>query len=134
MTGEKKRAILLSVCGARTYQLICNLTTPVTPLLKSHEDLVKLVREHYSPRRSEIVQRFKFNSRTRKQEESVSTFIAELRKQSELCNFRNMLDDMLRDRLVCGINHPGIQKRLLSESDLTHARESTRNKSRHGGS
>ena len=29
-----------------------------------------------------------------------------------------MLDDMLHDRLVCGINHPGIQKRLLSESDL----------------
>ena len=26
---------------------------------------------------------------------------------------------MLHDRLVCGINHPGIQKRLLSESDFT---------------
>ena len=69
VTGEKKRAILLSICGARTYQLIRNLTTPVTPSLKSYENLVKLVREHYSPRRSEIVQRFKFNSRTRKQEE-----------------------------------------------------------------
>ena len=30
-----------------------------------------------------------------------------------------MLDNMLRNRLVCAINHPGIQKRLLSESDLT---------------
>ena len=29
---------------------------------------------------------------------------------------------MLRDRLVCWINHPGIQKRLLSESDLTLAK------------
>ena len=69
VTGEEKRAILLSVCAART--LIRNLTTPVTSWLKSYEDLVKLVQEHYSPRRSEIVQRFKFNSRTRKQEESV---------------------------------------------------------------
>ena len=54
-----------------------------------------------------------------KQEESVSTFIVELRKLSEFRNFRDMLDDMLCNRLVCGINHPGIQKRLLSESDLT---------------
>ena len=29
-----------------------------------------------------------------------------------------MLNDMLCNRLVCGLNHPGIQKRLLSESDL----------------
>ena len=26
---------------------------------------------------------------------------------------------MLRDRLVCGVNHAGIQKRLLTEKDLT---------------
>ena len=54
VTGEKKRAILLSVCGACTYKLIGNLITPVTPWLKSYEYLVKLVREHYSFRRSEI--------------------------------------------------------------------------------
>ena len=52
-------------------------------------------------------------------QETVSTFIAELRKLSEICNFRDTLDDMLCNRLVCGISHPGIQKRLLSESDLT---------------
>ena len=119
MTDEKKHTILLSVCGACTYQLICNLTTLVTPSLKSYEDLVKLVREHYSPRWSEIVQRFKFSSCMCKQEESVSTFIAELRKLLEFCNFRHMLDDMLHDRLVCGINNPGIQKRLFSDTDLT---------------
>ena len=51
VTAKKKHAILLSVCGACTYQLICNLTTHVIPSLKSYEDLVvKLVREHYSPR------------------------------------------------------------------------------------
>ena len=26
---------------------------------------------------------------------------------------------MLRERLVCGINHPAIQKTLLAEKDLT---------------
>ena len=27
---------------------------------------------------------------------------------------------MLRDHLVCGVNHKGIQRRLLSEKDLTY--------------
>ena len=70
VTAGKKHAILLSVCGAHTYHLIDNLTTPVTPLQKSYVDVMDLVREHYSPRRSETIQRFKFNSHTRKQEEA----------------------------------------------------------------
>ena len=27
---------------------------------------------------------------------------------------------MLRDRLVCGVNHQGIQKRMLGEKELTY--------------
>ncbi len=27
---------------------------------------------------------------------------------------------MLRDRLVCGVNHEGIQKKLLAEKNLTY--------------
>ena len=26
---------------------------------------------------------------------------------------------MLRDRLICGVNHPGIQRKLLSEGELS---------------
>ena len=33
--------------------------------------------------------------------------------------FLRSLDDMLRDRLVCGINEGKIQRRLLAEKDLT---------------
>ena len=29
---------------------------------------------------------------------------------------------MLRDRIVCGINHPAMQRHLLSKTDLTHAK------------
>ena len=64
-----------------------------------------------------MVSHYYYYSHTCKQEESVSIFIAELKKLLEFCNFRDLLDNMLHDRLVCGINRPGIQKRLLSESD-----------------
>ena len=46
---EKKRAILLSVCGASTYQMICNLVSPQKPSEKTFDELVKLVQEHHQP-------------------------------------------------------------------------------------
>ena len=42
-----------------------------------------------------------------------------LRSLAEHCNFENTLEVMLRDRLVCGINNPNTQRRLLSEVSLT---------------
>lgn len=30
------------------------------------------------------------------------------------------LKEMLRDRLVCGVNHDGIQRKLLLEKELTY--------------
>ena len=62
------------------------------------------------------MQRFKFHSCSRKPGKSVATYIAELKRLSEDCEFGNFLQEMLQDRIVCD---PRIQRRLLAESDLT---------------
>ena len=38
---------------------------------------------------------------------------------SEHCNFGPSLNEMLHDRIVCGIEDAKIQQRLLAEPDLT---------------
>ena len=111
----KKRAVLLSVVGASTYALLRNLVSPAKPGEKSYSELVAVLKEHYNPTPSETVQRSRFNSRYRKSGESVSTFVAELRALAEFCNFGDSLDDMIRDRIVCGIMNSKIQQKLLSE-------------------
>ena len=47
--AEKKRAILLSACGASTYQLIRNLVSPGKPTDKSFDEIVTLVKDHLNP-------------------------------------------------------------------------------------
>ncbi|XP_062374782.1 uncharacterized protein K02A2.6-like [Sardina pilchardus] len=116
---SKRRSVLLSACGAKTYKLIRNLATPRKPGELSFQDLVTLVKNHHNPKPSIIVQRFKFHTHSRKQGMTVATFVAELRQLSEHCEFGAVLEDMLRDRLVCGINVDSIQRRLLSEANLT---------------
>jgi hypothetical protein len=115
---DKQRAILLSVCGSKTYKLIRNLTTSRKPSEKTFTELVELVQQHQHRKPSAIVQRFKFNTRFRKPGESIVSYVAELRSLSEHCDFKSTLEEMLRDRLVCGINDKQIQRerRLLAES------------------
>ena len=48
----------------------------------------------------------------RKQREVLGIYL------SEHCDIHNTLEEMLRDRLVCGINDEQIQRRLLTESSL----------------
>ena len=54
--------------------------------------------------------------------ETVSKYVAELRKLSEHCKFEAFLDDALRDRFVCGLRSKTTQKKLLLETDLTFAK------------
>ncbi len=88
------------------------------PSDKMFKQLVELVQHHENPKPSAIVQRFRFNTRFRKPGESIASYVAELQNISEHCDFQNTLEEMLRDRLVCGINDEQIQRRLLAESTL----------------
>ena len=118
--ATKKRAILLSVVGASTYCLIRNLVAPAKPDEMTYKQLVDLVKEHQCPAPSETVQRFKLNTRMRQPNESVSTYVAELRSLIEFCGYPagEQTNKMLRDRLVCSINNSAIQRKLLSVKDL----------------
>ena len=58
---------------------------------------------HENPKRNLIAERSQFNMRSRKRGESVSQYMAELRRLSQYCEYGDSLDSMLRDRLVCGI-------------------------------
>ena len=90
---------------------------PEKPADKPFSELVNLVSDYYCPP-SVTVQRYNFNSRTQKGE-TVSQFIAELRRLSEHCDFKATLDDMMRDRIVNGVRNPSVQRRLLADSGLT---------------
>lgn len=117
--AARKRAILLSSVGSQTYSLIRNLLSPDKPGDKSYDDLTALLQVHYNQKPNEIVQRFRFNSRTRAANETVTEYVAVLRQLAQHCNYGVYLKEMLRDRLVCGIEDDRIQQRLLADPELT---------------
>ena len=46
VSEDKQRAILISVCGAETYQLLRSLLAPVKPAEKTFVQLVELMKNH----------------------------------------------------------------------------------------
>jgi len=59
------------------------------------------------------------NTRVRQISKSIAKFVAELHRLSEFCEFGETLNDMPRDRLVCGVEDRQIQRYLLCEPELT---------------
>lgn len=77
-----------------------------------------MLQDHYEPKTSSIVQRFKFNCQVRVASDFISTYVAGLRELSEHCDYKDSVKQMLRDRWECGVNHEPIQHRLLSVKEL----------------
>ena len=81
--------------------------------------MLRLLNDHLSPKPLVIAEHFRFHKRDQKEGESITVYVAELRKLTEHCKFGGTLNDALRDRLICGIKNENIQKKLLSVSNLT---------------
>ena len=79
------------------------------------------MKTHFNPKPSVTIKRYEFNTRKQKPGESVAEYIAALRKIAEHCDYGSSLNDMLRDRLVCGTADEWVQRRYLQESTLTYA-------------
>ena len=114
------RSIFLTVCGPAIYQLIRDLLSPAAPTTKSFAELVALVKEHQQSTPSFIVQRYHFYTRVQQLGESIIKFMAQLRKLAHDCQFGTTLEDMLRDRLVCGCRDKRLQYKLLADKALTY--------------
>ena len=80
-----------------TYALIKDLVTPNKPKDKTFDELIEIVARHYKPKPGKIVSRYKFYTHGRKEGQSVSEFVADLRRLAEHCEFGATLDDIVTD-------------------------------------
>ena len=107
------------MCGPSTYGLVRDLLAPAAPTEKTFEELVALVQEHQQPTPSPIVERYTFFTRVQHSGETINDYVAQLRKIAKHCQFGETLNDMLRDRIVCGCRDKKLQYKLLADPALT---------------
>ena len=60
-----------------------------------------------------------FNSRNQQSGEPFNAFVSDLRIKATTCEYGELKDELIRDRIVTGITKNNVQKQLLKEADLT---------------
>jgi len=97
----------------------------VVTLGESREDpdcLKRKFREMCNPQSNRTMARHRFHSRNQKQGESIEFYISDLRINTKSCHFGELTDELICDRIVCGIASDSLRKSLLRDSELTLAK------------
>ena len=74
---------------------------------------------HFVIKKNVIYERAEFNMRSQKEEEPVDSFITDLYALAEFCNFGNLRDELIRDKLIVGILDKQLSEKLQLDVDLT---------------
>ena len=117
-------ATLLSVIGKECYQVYMHL--PMTEAeRKDYKIILKKLSDYFEPKKNTIYERYVFNSTVQEPNDSFDAFVNRLRKNASSCNYGNLCDEMIRDRIVIGLQDNQQRARLLREADLTLERTLT---------
>lgn len=60
-----------------------------------------------------------FFMRSQGQTESIDAYVTDLKNKAEDCEFGELRESLVRDRIVCGIKDDQLRARLLREVDFT---------------
>ncbi|KAK9712815.1 hypothetical protein QE152_g24709 [Popillia japonica] len=77
-----------------------DLCSPKRPEEEGYQELVNIVQEHLQPTPPIIAERHKFRIRMQQKGESVTQYMAALKHLAKSCEFKESLDDNLRDQFA----------------------------------
>lgn len=118
---NNRRSWFLKSIGLRNFEVLRIACLPDLPNTKTIPFLIQKLRERFEAPRLVPVMRMEFNARLQNAKESIHQYLSALQDLASKCDYRNNLDEMLRDQLIRGIRSDECRRRLLGEADLTFA-------------
>ena len=111
-------SILLYSMGDCADDILSTLTE-VSEESDTYDDIKSALNDYFKVRRNVICERARFNKRTQSAGEPIDTFIQDLYKLSESCDYGNLREDLIRDRIVVGVFSDALSDSLQAKSDLS---------------
>ena len=109
---------LIYVMGDKADDILCSFG-----LTEDEKKVYNTVKEkfdsYFEPQRNVIFERAKFNQRRQQQGESVDAFITDLYCLADRCNYGELRNEMIRDRIVVGLLDDALSEKLQLDSRLT---------------
>ncbi|XP_071651744.1 uncharacterized protein [Temnothorax longispinosus] len=116
-TTKIQAAALLHCIGEDVREIV--ETIVMTDTEKTDITLLKRkLEEYFVPKSNPSVESHKFNTRTQGAGEDMDSFVADLRRLAANCEFGALKEQLIKDRIVCGVRDSKVRDRLLREKDL----------------
>jgi len=87
--------------------------------IRTIDSVMKRFDNHFQPVKNVIYERSVFNNMAQGHGQSLSDFITDVRCQGDICEYGEMRDELVRDRIVVGVKDPSLRQYLIDIEDLT---------------
>ena len=90
-----------------------------TAQAKKYDTVIEKFTSHFIKKRNVLYERARFNMRRQEEGESVDAFVTDLYSLAEHCGFKDLHDQLIRDRIVVGVRDAKLSQTLQLDSELT---------------
>ena len=118
-SDEVKSAIFLHLVGPNALDIFNTFTFTEEGDAKKLNKVIEKFETYCTPRKNVTWERHVSNTRSQKPGETIDEYITDLRIKSRSCEFGDLTEGLIRDRIVCGIISDKTRSRLLKKENLT---------------
>ena len=116
---EARRISTLLYCLGEEADDVLSSTNITSDDRKKYDSVVEKFYEYFQVRKNVIYERARFNKRDQLDGETAEEYITVLYSLVKTCEYKELQDEMLRDRLVVGIRDKSMSEKLQLQADLT---------------
>ncbi|CAG9760759.1 unnamed protein product [Ceutorhynchus assimilis] len=116
---EKRNCYLLLHCMGQEDLDIFNTLESKSNEVDKIDVLIVKFNDYFMPKINVTYERHNFFMRNQKTGENFENDVTKLKSLFNSCDFGKLKKSLIRDRLICGIEHSKLREKLLTEPNLT---------------
>ena len=114
--NTQRKALLLHFAGEQVQELFG--TFPDHNKF-TYDESLQVLNDYFEPKKNLIYERYLFKSCKQSMNESTDQYATRLRKLSETCDFKTLVEEEVRDQIVTFCFNSSMRRRFLREVNLT---------------
>ena len=119
LNKELRTATLLTCIGSDALDVYDAFVFETPEQGKDIDIVLEKFEQYCIGETNETYERYRFNKCDQKQHETIDAYVTSLRTLAKTCNFGQLENDLIRDRIVMGIRDNTTRKKLLQVAKLS---------------
>ncbi|KAL7849546.1 hypothetical protein SRHO_G00211690 [Serrasalmus rhombeus] len=115
--AKVQASLFLHVAGEDAVEVYNTFTFEDADDKYSLDKIVQKFEEYCNPKKNTTYERYKFFTCVQG-DMSISQYVTELKLRAKSCEFGQLEESLICDRVVCGITSDALRERLLGEADI----------------